>query len=127
MSYLFCQCLCISECALHLKNQKKILKQRIVCVYLCNFSEGFNSIAFFFFLKVCVTSSHTLHADISGLKHNVGYHIRISARNEIGTSSPLQPEDPIVCGMRISEFEMKILFKFSSCLNIYLFIYFYLL
>lgn len=49
------------------------------------------------------TGKDITHIEISGLKSNVSYHIRVTARNDVGVSLPFSPEDPITVGKRISK------------------------
>ncbi|KAJ8898143.1 hypothetical protein PR048_003503 [Dryococelus australis] len=53
-------------------------------------------------MQVGSTSAQYLQMEVTGLKTNVSYHMRVTAKNEIGCSPPFAPEDPITAGKRIS-------------------------
>ncbi|KAJ4429601.1 hypothetical protein ANN_21787, partial [Periplaneta americana] len=51
--------------------------------------------------KVGVTSAEETNIEVTGLKANTSYHFRVTARNDIGSSIPYAPEEPITAGKRI--------------------------
>jgi hypothetical protein len=54
-------------------------------------------------LQVGVTTAEETTIEVTGLKVNVSYHFRVTARNDIGHSLPYAPEEPITAGKRISK------------------------
>nr|CAD7257406.1 unnamed protein product [Timema shepardi] len=52
--------------------------------------------------KVGSTTVDVTHIEVSSLKVNISYHLRVTARNDVGPSVPYAPEEPITAGKRIS-------------------------
>lgn len=53
--------------------------------------------------KVGQTSADVTQMEVTGLKRGVGYCFRVFAFNAVGQGPPLQPEEPITAGKKISE------------------------
>lgn len=53
--------------------------------------------------KVGNTEADETKIEITGLKRGVAYFFRVFATNAIGQGPPLQPEEPITAGKKISE------------------------
>lgn len=51
--------------------------------------------------RVGTTDSKSLSMEVSSLKKSTAYHFRISCRNNVGTSLPFSPEEPIMPGAQI--------------------------
>ncbi|PSN52174.1 Titin [Blattella germanica] len=51
--------------------------------------------------KIGVTTAEETSIEVTGLKANTSYHFRVTARNDIGSSVPYAPEEPITAGKRI--------------------------
>lgn len=48
------------------------------------------------------TNGETTHISVQSLTQSQGYHFRITAKNKMGASEPLQTEDKIIAGKQIS-------------------------
>ena len=55
--------------------------------------------------KVETIEANKTNVQVTGMKKNISYHFRVSARNEMGWSSPLSPDESITVGKRFSEFK----------------------
>lgn len=53
--------------------------------------------------KVGQTAAEVTKLEITGLKRGVSYFFRVFAINEVGQGPPLQPDDAITAGKKISE------------------------
>ena len=51
-----------------------------------------------------ITTAEETNIEVTGLKVNISYNFRVTARNDIGLSIPYAPEEPITAGKRISEY-----------------------
>jgi hypothetical protein len=60
-------------------------------------------------LQVGTTTAEETAIEVTGLKPNTSYHFRVTARNDVGQSLPYTPEEPIIAGKRISEYNFSAL------------------
>jgi hypothetical protein len=58
---------------------------------------------------VGITTAEETAIEVTGLKANTSYHLRVTARNDIGHSLPYAPEEPITAGRRKSEYNFSVL------------------
>jgi hypothetical protein len=65
-------------------------------------------------LQVGTTTAEETAIEVTGLKPNTSYNFRVTARNDIGQSLPYAPEEPIIAGKRISEYNFSVLLDNQS-------------